>query len=76
MGKGLSQQQGAQRKIEEAMKYREKNGKWIFEKDGVFFSMTKDQLREMRRLCSEILGDTEQDEAEEAFFEATKRLGW
>jgi len=58
------------------MTYREKNGRYIFEKDGVFFAMTKDQLREMRRLCSEILGDTEQDEAENAIYEATKKLGW
>lgn len=45
------------------MKYREKNGKWIFEKDGVFFSMTKDQLREMRDLCIEIVGDQLEDYA-------------
>ena len=39
------------------MKYREKNGKYIVEKDGVYFSMTDAQVREMRDLCNGILGE-------------------
>ena len=39
------------------MKYREKNGKWIFEKDGVFFALTKEQVVMMRNLCNVILGE-------------------
>lgn len=37
------------------MRYTEKNGKYIFEQDGVFFAMTLEQVREMGRHCEVIL---------------------
>lgn len=40
------------------MKYRRKHGKYIFEKEGVYYAMTRDQVSEMADLCGEILGET------------------
>ena len=36
------------------MNYKEKDGKYIFEKEGVYFSLTLDQVKEMHALTKEI----------------------
>lgn len=36
------------------MKYEIKNGKYIFEKDGVYFSLTLEQVWLMSTFCNEI----------------------
>lgn len=36
------------------MKYEKKKGKWIFNKDGVYFSLTSSQVTSMRKLLQKI----------------------
>lgn len=37
------------------MKYKKRAGKYVFEKDGVYFSLTPSQVYEMFRLLSDII---------------------
>ncbi len=37
------------------MKYRIKNNKYIIEKDGIFFSLTFEQIKELQTLLDEIM---------------------
>ena len=43
------------------MNYTKKGDKFIFKKDGVYFSMTRKQVVEMTALCMGILLETEND---------------
>ena len=36
--------------------YKAQNGKYIFQKEGVYFAITKEQVAEMNSICLEILG--------------------
>ena len=36
------------------LKYKESNGKFIIDKEGAFFGLTKEQVTEMRIICEEI----------------------
>ena len=59
-----------------AMDYRKRNDKYIFSQDGVYFCMTKDQVKEMRLLCDEIIESSPTDEALDSFLSASKAHGW
>ena len=37
------------------LSYEEKNGKYIFSKEGVYFSLTEEQVKDMQTLCEWIL---------------------
>jgi len=39
------------------MSYEFKNGKYIFNRDGVYFALTAKQVAEMKALCIFILAD-------------------
>lgn len=39
---------------------REHNGKYIFQKDGVYFGLTKEQLIDFNSISADILGQSEQ----------------
>ena len=44
-----------------SMEYTRKNDKFIVNKDGVYFAMTREQVVEMARLCMKILLDSDND---------------
>jgi len=40
---------------------KEKDGKYIFSKGGVYFGLTYDQVRQMKKLCDMILAPEKKD---------------
>lgn len=58
------------------MDYIFKNGKYIFDKNGVYFALTEDQVKDMRNTCEDILGETLDEEAARAIDNAKLKQGW